>query len=68
MAFTEYDYDKPGRLLKETIDLLKDKNLIDISYETRLKHTWLVKLKNGGMQNPSVNRVEFLRDYLIGKR
>jgi len=64
MAFTENEYDKPGSLLKETTSLLQDRNLVDISYETRLKHTWLLKFKQGKMENPSVNRVQFLYEFL----
>ena len=58
--------DEPGSLLEKTRDLLKQdpRGLLDIYNETGIPFYWLKKFASGGFGNPSVNRVQFLYEFL----
>jgi len=66
---TEAKFDAPGPLMRRTRELLNasEKGLLDIFTETGLPFYWLRKFKNGEFVNPSVNRVQYLYEYLSGK-
>ena len=57
-------YDQSGTLLAKTRCLLKDRELLDVYSATGLSFYWLKKLASGEIRNPSVNRVQFLFEYL----
>lgn len=59
-------YDSPGSLLGETLRLLKDRQVIEIHTSTGIPFHWLSKLKQGTYRNPSVNRIQFLYEFLSG--
>lgn len=61
-------FDQPGTLMDKTIELLKKKNLVEVSAETEISFYWLRKFVIGTYRNPSVNRVQFLYEYLSGNR
>ena len=65
---TPNPYDAPGDLLKETLRRLKNcgMSLDDVAKVTNLPRDWLGKLSAGQIQNPSVNRIEYLYDFLGG--
>ena len=62
--------DKQGSLLVKTRYLLeRDKRgLLDIHKETDIPFYWLKKFSSGGFDNPSVNRVQFLYEFLTGAK
>ena len=60
-------YDRPGSLMAATQHLLKDRDLLSIYKDTHLPYHWLVKFKAGTYKNPSVNRVQYLYEYLTSK-
>lgn len=62
----ENPYDKPMKLMETTQQLLKesDKTLLGIYTETGLPYYWLKKFSAGDFDNPSVNRVQFLYEFL----
>lgn len=61
---TANNFDSPGPLMVETIKRLKDKELLIIYSDTKIPYHWLTKFAAGKIKNPSVNRVEFLNNYL----
>lgn len=50
------------KLLKQT-----DKTLREIQKDTGLKEDWLTKLNQGLIDDPSVNKIQTLYNYLSGK-
>jgi hypothetical protein len=68
MSTKSGEFDQPGSLMRKTIDLLKKKNLIEVSAETKISFYWLRKFVAGTYQNPSTNRVQFLYEYLTGSK
>ena len=62
-------YDKPGQLMITTQVLLKgsQKTLPEIYKDTGIPFYWLRKFRTGEMRNPSVNRVQYLYEYLKGE-
>lgn len=60
-------FDRPGSLMEETRRLLKDVNLLELYATTKIPFYWLRKFASGAFRNPSVNRVQFLYEYLTGK-
>lgn len=60
-------FDQPGPLMIKTRELLQDKDLFAIYADTKLSPYWLRKFAKGELKNPSVNRVEFLYNYLTKK-
>lgn len=63
-----YKEDYKCSLMAETIKLLrKDKrSLLQIHKETNINFFWLRKFAAGEFKNPSVNRVQFLYEFLSG--
>lgn len=61
-------FDQPGSLMRKTIDLLKTKNLVEVSAATKVSFYWLRKFVAGTYQNPSVNRVQYLYEHLTGNK
>ena len=63
------EYDQPGKLLTTTVELLKDKDLLTVYTETGLPFYWLRSLlSTKAPKNPSVNRIQYLYEYLSGNR
>jgi hypothetical protein len=62
--------DQPGSLMASTLTLLKDdkRTSLDIHKETGLSFYWLKKFGNGCMENPSVNKVQHLWEFLSSKK
>ena len=60
-------FDRPGSLMEETRLLLKEVNLLELYAQTKIPFYWLRKFAAGTFRNPSVNRVQFLYEYLTGK-
>jgi hypothetical protein len=60
------DFDKPGKLLRETTLLLQSdkRTLIQLHIETGLPYFWLKSLIDEKTKNPSVNRIEYLNAIL----
>jgi hypothetical protein len=63
-------FDMPSSLMLETIRLLKNTNkkLFTISLDTRIPFHWLNKFRDGVYINPSVNRVQYLYEYLTNTK
>ena len=59
-----------GELMTKTLELLNkcEKPLHQIYAETHLPFHWLKKFHSEEFENPSVNRVQFLYEYLSGKK
>ena len=64
MALKEGEFDQPGTLMARTLELLKERKVLDVYEATRLPWYWLNQFKSGKVKNPSVNRVQFLFEYL----
>jgi hypothetical protein len=64
----KYQEHLPGSLMAETAKLLKESGKApqDIYAETGLPFHWVKKFATGEFENPSVNRVQFLYEYLSG--
>lgn len=62
-------FDQPNRLLIKTQELLKedDRDIPTIFAESRIPLYWLQRFAAGQYQNPSVNRVQYLYEFLSGK-
>ncbi len=67
-------FDTEQSLLVKTRKLLEarleneDEALVAICYETGFAYHWVRKLGLGQFKNPSVNRVQFLYEYLSGTK
>lgn len=57
-------FDQPGTLMLRTISLLKEKDLLEVYSDTKVSFYWLRKFVAHEFKNPSVNRVQFLFEYL----
>lgn len=62
----KYTASYQGSLHSKTLQLLKEsgKKPQDIYAETGLPFYWVKKFLTNGFENPSVNRVQFLYEYL----
>lgn len=62
--------DRPGSLLEKTQALLErdERSLYQISQATGLPFYWLKKFREGGIKDPSVNRIQELYEKLSGKK
>ncbi len=60
----------PLSLMTETQRLLKQRSrtLLDVANDTGIPFYWLRKFHYGEIDNPSVNRVQKLYEYLAGKK
>lgn len=63
------DFDKPAKLMVTVQNLIKDdpRSLPELYRDCGVPFYWLKKFIDGGYQNPSVNRVEYLYTFLSGK-
>lgn len=68
----EKRFDKPSSLMLKTLELLKkdSRGLAELadSSETGLSYHWLKKFYAGEFANPSVNRIQYLYEFLSGKK
>lgn len=59
-------------LYDATLKLLKDRSrsvvLKQISRDTGLTHSWLTLLCSGALENPSVNKIQTLYEYLSNSK
>jgi hypothetical protein len=60
-------FDQPGSLMARTIELLNGQDLLELYSETSIPYYWLRTFARGVYKNPSVNRVQFLYEYLTQK-
>lgn len=63
-------YDQPHSLLEATVKLANefDGTLPELYKATNISFYWLRKFKAGEFKNPSVNRVQWLYEFLSGKK
>lgn len=63
------DSTETGSLHQLTLELLKsaEETTFDVAVATGLSYSWVVAFASNRMQNPSVNRVQHLYEYLTGK-
>lgn len=61
-------YDQPGPLMLKTIELVKARTPIKVFAETGISFYWLKKFVGMEYKNPSVNRVEYLYEYLTNTK
>lgn len=61
-------YDQPGPLMLKTIELIKAHTPLRVYSETGISFHWLKKFVNMEFKNPSVNRVEYLYEYLTNTK
>lgn len=61
-------FDQPMQLMQRTVELLKARDLVEVSAETKISFYWLRKFVSQGFKNPSVNRVQYLYEHLSGTR
>lgn len=55
-------------MYEETLALLQDANIQQIVEETGLKRRWLYHLKNGRWDDPGVQKIQRLHDYLMRQK
>lgn len=62
-------FDQTGSLMRRTMEMLRERgDLLKIYTDTKISFYWLRKFANGEFRNPSVNRVQYLYEYLTGKQ
>lgn len=63
-------FDQPGTLLKAALREIKDSKLtvFALHKKTGLPPDWLSQVKRGTIENPSVNRIQFLYERMTGKK
>lgn len=56
-------------LLEKTVQLLNKEgvDLHEIHSQTNLHYAWLVRIKRGDFNDPGVNKIQELYEYLTGK-
>jgi len=63
---------EPGIMHKETLARLRARSkrikLAHIAEDTGLPYTWLWTFEKGKIADPSVNRIEILKNYLIANK
>ncbi len=57
-------FDQPSSFMLKTVDLLKQRDLLEVYAETKINWYWLKKFIKLEIPNPSVNRVQYLYEYL----
>lgn len=70
MAKDTPEYDKPAAIVLKTRELLErySKSIPEVYKETGIPIYWLKSFSDGRYkQNPSINRVVYLYEYLTGK-
>jgi hypothetical protein len=61
----------PSTLLDKVVSILeakRDKEYMVIWRETGIPYFWIRKIANREIENPGVKRVQFLYEYLTGKK
>ena len=63
-------YDSEGALMTRTKELVNESGLTlpEIYTVTGISFYWLKKFMSGEISNPSVNRVQFLYEFLTNKK
>ena len=63
-------YDEPNTLMVETIKLIRAdrRTLLELYVVTGVPFYWLKRFVAKEMKNPSVNRVQFLYEFLTSKK
>ena len=66
----EQVFDQPGTLQLVTVKLIKESPLTlpELYKESGVPFYWLRKFVNNEFKNPSVNRIQYLYQYLSGKK
>jgi hypothetical protein len=64
---TPNNFDQPQSLMEKTIELLQSKDLLLIYKDTGIPFYWLRTFRSGRTTSPSVNRVQYLYEYLVKK-
>jgi hypothetical protein len=68
----DFEKDKPGIWYTDTMRRLqvrpKRMSFAQIAEETGLEADWIRHFANGRIPQPSVNRIEVLRNYFISKK
>lgn len=61
---------EPGTLMSRTITLLRERNetLPHITEKTGIPFYWLRKFAGGEIDDPGVNRIQKLYEYLAGRK
>jgi len=61
-------HDRAGTLLQETLRMLREQktSVLEVHKATGIPFYWLVKFKAGAYKNPSVNRTQYLYEFLSG--
>jgi len=64
------EFDKPGSLMQKTITLIREdqRSLLELYSETGIPFYWLRKFVNNEFKNPSVNRVQYLYEFLSNSK
>jgi hypothetical protein len=66
---TRFDeYDQPDSLMLSVMGMLREYNVFEVFEATGIPYFWLNSFANGRIQNPSVNRVQYLYEYLTKTR
>lgn len=60
-------FDQPGSLMTITLTKLAERDLFEVFTDTKIPFFWLRKFASNTFKNPSVNRVQYLYEYLTGK-
>jgi len=65
-----YDQKTTGTLMKETHELflIDGRSSEDLYFETGLPIAWLKKFRSESIDNPSVNRVQYLYEFLTATK
>lgn len=63
-------FDQPMTFMQATIDLIEKDGRTDLELyrATGIPHHWIANLRKGNCLNPSVNRVQYLFEYLSGRK
>ena len=65
-----YECDQPQSLVTTTLDLLRadTRSLATISLQAQMPYFWLDSFNKGKMRSPGINRVQYLYEFLTGKK
>ena len=65
-----YDQKSKGTLMKETHELclIDGRSSEDLYFETGLPIAWLKKFRADSIDNPSVNRIQYLYEFLTEQK
>lgn len=65
-----YSDEVPGSLLEKTRKMMKDDKafVMQVFRDTGIGYFWLRSFAKGAYSNPGVNRVQYLYEYLSGRK